>query len=151
MVTSIDEEIKQSNFKSERQRALINVIYTHNHIVNKMNDFFKGIDITRQQYNVLRILRGQHPKPASVNLIKERLLDKMSDVSRMVKRLENKGLVTRQKSEKDKRSSHIKISKSGLDLLSETDSDMNDFEDIFNNLTDRETSSLNYLLDKLRE
>jgi len=151
VVSSIDEEIKQSNFKSERQKALINVMYTHNHIVNKMNDFFKDIDITRQQYNVLRILRGQYPKPASVNLIKERLLDKMSDVSRMVQRLENKGLITRHKSAKDRRSSNIKISESGLDLLSSTDEEMNNFEEIFKNLTDRETANLNSLLDKLRE
>ena len=79
----LEDEIQQKTFKSEQQKAVINLLYTSGFLANLFNDKAKGYDITRQQYNVLRILRGQHPKSASINLIKDRMLDKMSDASRI--------------------------------------------------------------------
>ena len=147
----IAEEIKQSKFISERQKGLLNLIYTYNSLINEMNAYFKKHDITRQQYNVLRILRGQYPKPASVNLLKERMLDKMSDTSRIVKRLEKKKLVSRQESDTDRRAVEITISKAGLKLLEDTDNTVNGFEHLLDNLSDKEAAQLNSLLDKIRE
>ncbi len=145
------EEIKQTKFISERQKGLLNLIYTYNSMINEMNAYFKSHDITRQQYNVLRILRGQYPKPASVNLLKERMLDKMSDTSRIVKRLEKKKLVSRQECDSDRRAVEITITKAGLKLLEDTDNTVNGFEHLLDNLSDKEAVQLNNLLDKIRE
>ena len=148
---SLDEDIKQKTFESEHQKALINLLYTYNHVIGEMNVFFKSHDITRQQYNVLRILRGQHPKPSSINLIKERMLDKMSDASRIVKRLLDKGLITRNICFDDRRSVEITISDDGLELLEKTDKEVKDFAHLINNLSSDEAKQLNTLLDKLRQ
>ncbi|MEM9298066.1 MAG: MarR family transcriptional regulator [Bacteroidota bacterium] len=148
---SLAEDIKQKKFESEYQKALINLLYTYNHVVSKMNIFFKSHGITRQQYNVLRILRGQHPKPASINLIKDRMLDKMSDASRIVKRLLDKDLIVRKVSFDDRRSVEITISQNGLKLLEDTDNEVKNFIYLTNNLSDTEAKQLNVLLDKLRE
>jgi DNA-binding MarR family transcriptional regulator len=144
------EEIQQSKFTSERQKGLLNLIYTYNSLITEMNAYFKAHDITRQQYNVLRILRGQYPRPASINLLKERMLDKMSDTSRIVKRLELKKLVKRTESDLDRRAVEVSITKKGLALLEETDNTVNGFEHLLDNLSETETYQLNFLLDKLR-
>lgn len=147
---SISDDIKQKTFEDEHQKALINLLYTYNHVIGEMNIFFKSLDITRQQYNVLRILRGQHPKPASVNLIKERMLDKMSDASRIVKRLFEKDLITRKISLDDRRAVEITISEKGLKMLEDTDQQVNDFRHLIKKLSNSEAKELNFLLDKLR-
>ncbi|ELR68481.1 Transcriptional regulator, MarR family [Fulvivirga imtechensis AK7] len=146
----ISEDIKQKQFQSEHHKALINLIYTHNHVINEMNIFFKSIDITRQQYNVLRILRGQYPNSCSINLIKERMLDKMSDASRIVQRLSVKGLVDRENSDHDRRAVEVTISKNGLNLLTNTDEKVRDFSHLLENLDHNEAKLLNTLLDKIR-
>lgn len=145
------EDIQQREFKSEHQKTILNIIYTYNHIIYEMNVVFREMDITRQQYNVLRILRGQYPNPASISLIKERMLDKMSDASRIVQRLSKKGLITREISEDDRRSVEVIISRKGLDLLSETDEKVHGFDHLVDNLDVDEARQLNELLDKLRE
>src|SRR5687767_13937598 len=106
---SLANDIQQRTFRTEYQKAIINILYTENYMVGKMTEVFKAFDITRQQYNVLRILRGQYPDPASINLIKDRMLDKMSDSSRIVERLRTKGLVHRAGGKNDKRSAEITI------------------------------------------
>ena len=146
----INEEINQRQFRTSKQKALINLMYTHNFLVNHMNLVFKGFDITRQQYNVLRILRGSHPEPVTINLIKERMLDKMSDASRIVDRLKAKGLVIRAKSNSDRRAAHVNISEKGLSFLERTDAAVLQFDDLLANLSDQEVSTLNELLDKIR-
>ncbi len=144
------EDIKQSKFIDERQKGLLNLIYTYNTVINEMNAYFKEHDITRQQYNVLRILRGQYPKPASINLLKDRMLDKMSDTSRIVKRLEKKKLVKREESDEDRRAVEITITKSGLKLLEDTDNTVSGFSHLLDNLSEKEAVQLNTLLDKIR-
>lgn len=147
---SIELEIKQSQFRNDRQRALINIIYTHNYLINQLNVVFKKHKITRQQYNVLRIIRGAHPEPVTINDIKERMLDKMSDASRIVDRLKAKELIVRTQSEYDRRSVEVRISKEGLRFLEITDPEVEQFDLLFKNLEYKEVETLNHLLDKIR-
>jgi len=148
---SLENDLKQRSFVNEYQKAFVNILFTQSHLINEVNQFFKDNDITRQQYNVLRILRGQHPKPASINLIKERMLDKMSDASRIVERLRTKGLLSRELNQSDRRSVCLRISKKGLDLLNSMEVGVSKFDDLLKNLNPKEVKTLNTLLDKIRE
>lgn len=148
---SLEKDLKQAHFNNDYHKALVNIFYTNNYLVARINQFFKDHQITRQQYNVLRILRGQHPKPATINLIKERMLDKMSDASRIVDRLQKKQLITRSVNPKDKRSVSLKISRKGLDLLSKTDKEVQEFDNFVKSLNKSEIKQLNQLLDKIRQ
>jgi DNA-binding MarR family transcriptional regulator len=136
--------------RNDQQRALVNIFHTYYYIVNLMNDTFKKYDITRQQYNVLNILKEQQPKAASVNLIKARMLDKMSDVSRIVERLRLKGLVVRQSALKDKRAVDVTITTKGIEFLTTIDPEITRLSDSVSNLTAEETVALNNMLDKIR-
>jgi len=147
----LEDEIKQKNFKNEYEKGIINLIYTYNWMDTRMKAFFKVYDITPQQFNILRILRGQHPRPCTVNLLKDRMLDKMSDASRIVERLRIKKLLVRNVSSTDRRSVDIMISQAGLDLLGKLDVDIDlVHKELFANLTKEEAFQLNALLDKLR-
>ena len=150
-MSSINEDIVQEEFRGPYEKGLINIMYTYHYLVNHLNRFFKSHDITRQQYNVLRILRGQYPNPANVNLIKERMIDKMSDASRILDRLEGKGLIQRSPSEIDKRAVDVLISEKGLNLLEKTDNVSSGFGDYLSNLNEEEIIQLNTLLDKIRD
>ena len=146
----IEDEIVQEKFLNENHKTLVNLIYTHSYLINKMDSFFKKQGITRQQFNVLRILRGQHPKSANLGLIKERMLDKMSDASRIVERLRLKRLVTRRQSRSDRREVEIMISSKGLQLLEITDFEIQQIYKLFDRLSQDELKQLNRLLDKFR-
>jgi len=147
---TIGEEIVQSSFSSEYQKLMVNLIYTNNFLSDKFSCELKEFDITRQQYNVLRILRGQYPKPASMNLIKERMLDKMSDTSRIVERLRLKNLIERAQNNHDRRGVEVRITEEGLQLLKQTEPIVAKSEEPLQNLTVEEAAQMNYLLDKLR-
>jgi DNA-binding MarR family transcriptional regulator len=147
----LEDEIRQPKFKSNRQKSVINLIYSSGYLINYLNDKAKAFDITRQQYNVLRILKGQLPKSASINLIKERMLDKMSDASRIVERLRVKQLVERTTSASDKRAVDITITPKGLKLLEDMEPAIGRVDDLFQNFTDQELETFNSLLDKMRE
>lgn len=147
---SLSQDIKQKEFRNEYQKAILNILYTHNFLVGHMAEAFKNFDITRQQFNVLRILRGQYPKPATVNLIKDRMLDKMSDTSRIVERLRLKGLISRADSKNDKRAVEITITETGLELLDKMEGPVADLEKLLHNLSEDETRQLNTLLDRMR-
>lgn len=146
----ISEDIKQSHFKSEFNKAIINIIYTNSWLSQSQVGFFKQFDITTPQFNLLRILRGQHPNPATVNLLIERMLDKSSNASRIVDKLESKGLVDRKQCSKDRRAVDVLITKKGLDILAEIDEQMEVWEKAIKNLSDEECATLNSLLDKMR-
>ncbi|MCC9139060.1 MarR family winged helix-turn-helix transcriptional regulator, partial [Pontibacter silvestris] len=105
----MEEEIKQSTFKSEYQKAYINMVYTSNWLQQVQAAQFKPYGLTLPQYNILRILRGQHPKPATVSLLIERMLDKTSNASRIVDKLEAKALVTRKQCADDRRTVDVLI------------------------------------------
>jgi DNA-binding MarR family transcriptional regulator len=146
----LEDEIQQKKFKNETQKLAINLTYTHNWLNTHYNLFFKKSDITIQQFNVLRILRGQYPNPCSIKLIKERMLDRMSDASRIVDKLKSKGLLNRKECPMDRRSVDIIITEEGLELLKTMDSMDENFKDVFGALTEEEIITMNRLLDKLR-
>ena len=123
----IEKDIQQTYFRNEFQKMSINIIYTANWLNEKMGQILATEDITQQQYNILRILRGSEC-PLSTLKIRERMLDKMSDTSRIVDRLIVKGLVEKTACQKDKRLVDITISKKGLQLLEKLDS-LNDHID----------------------
>jgi len=145
----IEDEIQQSKFKSAQQKAIINLIYTTNRFQAKHQDFLKPFDITIQQFNILRILRGQHPKSISGTEIKSRMLDRNSDVSRLLDRLTAKQLITKKVSADDKRAADILITEEGLKLLATLDNQEVDI-DSFLELTEEEAIQLSNLLDKSR-
>ena len=147
---SLEKDIRQREFRNEYHKALLNIIYTNNHIVSSLAEVFKAYGLTRQQYNVLRILKGQLPNSASINLIKERMLDKMSDTSRMVERLRIKGLIARKGNEKDKRAVEVTITDAGLKLLDKMEPQVSEADSVLSNLTGEEATQLNNLLDKIR-
>jgi DNA-binding MarR family transcriptional regulator len=128
---------------------MINLLFTYHWAVSKMKSDFKPYDITMQQFNILRILRGQMPNPSTINLLKERMLDKMCDASRMVDRLLQKGFIERCVNKNDRRAVDIKISTEGLAILAKFD-EITDPNKLFSKLTDTEAKMLNQLLDKVR-
>jgi len=146
---SIEDAIQQREFHSEHHKALLNIMFTHNHLIGKINELLKGFDVTRQQFNVLRIIRGQQPDAAGINLIKERMIDKMSDASRIVERLRLKDLVSRTASQTDKRAAQIRLTAKGEELLREMDSPITDFGNKLLALTEAEAKTLNSILDKI--
>jgi len=147
----LKEEIKQEKaFLSERHKALVNIIYTEGWLRNRMGETLKPFDLTSQQYNVLRILRGSSPKALSTSCIRGRMLDKMSDASRIVDRLHKKGLLERQVRATDKRLVDVHISEEGLKLLAQIDAPINDMGQLFSPITEEEACTLNQILDKLR-
>ena len=146
----IDEEIRSTNFEDNYHKAVINISYTYGWLNNIMRCQFEKHQLTTQQFNVLRILRGQYPSPATVNLIKERMIDKMSDASRIVDRLVQKGLVSRCTNKRDRRAVDIRITDLGLDILSKMDVEFKTRDILKNNLSDEEAAQLSVLLDKLR-
>ncbi len=146
----IEEEIKQKKFRSEHHKMLINLMFTTNSIGAAQNKVFKPYGLSSQQYNILRILRGQHPKPAPLNLIQERMLDKNSNASRLVDKLILKKLVERKECLHDKRQVDIVITETGLELLKQLDGIIEKNEEFLTVLTDKEAKEMNRLLDKLR-
>ena len=146
----LEEEIKQKEFSNEFQKLAVNIIYTNGWLSNLHSKTFSKFDITATQYNILRILRGQHPKPASVNLLKERMLDNKCDASRLVERLRVKGLVEREISKDDRRRADVLISDAGLNLLKNIDEVAHEFNAAFKHINKEEAETLNTLLDKMR-
>ena len=146
----IEEAIKQSSFRSEGHKLNINLIYTYSWMINQQKSFYEDSGLTMQQYNVLRILRGNHPNPYSTHMIRDRMLDKMSDVSRIVDRLCKKGLVESSQCRTDKRLVDVFITDEGLKLLKGMDKKVEEMEGMFDNLSQDEQETMNSLLDKMR-
>ena len=146
----IEKEIFSNKFENNHQKAIVNLIYTYGWITNLLKQQLNKYKITLQQYNILRILRGQHPNPATINMLKERMLDKMSDASRIVDRLEQKELVNRFINTKDRRAVDILITKKGLDLLLKLDVEMSSKNFLDENINSTEDGILSDLLDKMR-
>ncbi|WP_250630801.1 MarR family winged helix-turn-helix transcriptional regulator [Rhodoflexus caldus] len=148
-MASIEEEI-QSRFQNDRHKASVNLIYTANWATSELDSFLKKHALTSQQYNMLRILRGAYPEPVSLKYIRVRMLDKMSDVSRMVEKLATRGYIDRWRSDDDRRIVNILINEQGLALLKAADHDVKRMEARFGALTPEELVLFNTLLDKLR-
>lgn len=146
---SIEEDILQSKFRNEYQKAVVNFIYTSNWLNEKMKFFFDKEKITAQQFNILRILRGAG-RPISTLQIRQRMLDKMSDTSRIVDRLVLKGLVKKNTCANDKRLVDVLITDKGKKLLEKIDQYEMDMDAILDALSQAEVKTLNTLLDKIR-
>lgn len=147
---TIEQAIQQKiPFSNEWQRAMVNLIYTANWVNDQLKLNLKQFDITPQQYNVMRILRGAG-KPISTSDIRDRLLDKMSDASRMVDRLCQKGWVVRTTCPNDKRLVDVKLTDEGTLLLLDIDNQLKNIETPLIKLSSEEANTLNILLDKAR-
>jgi DNA-binding MarR family transcriptional regulator len=147
---SLEKDIHQSNFRSEHQKLRVNLIFTYNWVMEGARKFYDQADLTPQQYNILRILRGA-VKPLSTLQIRQRMLDKMSDTSRIVDRLIKKDLVKKVVCETDRRLVDVTITDKGKHLLSSLDETMTEMDEQLNGLTIEESKTLNDLLDKLRK
>jgi len=145
----IEKEIQQSNFRNEFQKMGINLIYTANWLNEQVGKMLAKEDITQQQYNILRILRGAD-SPLSTLQIRARMLDKMSDTSRIVDRLLIKGLVDKAACQKDKRLVDITLSKKGRILVDSLDQFNEKIDQLLSGLNEQEAILMNQLLDKLR-
>ncbi len=149
-MSTIEQEIKQTKFKSFQQKAMLNIIYTSNWLEKKHRIFFKQYKITNQQFNILRILKGQFPSKISGTEIKLRMLDQNSDVSRLLDRMILKELILKSQCPNDKRSDDVIISDKGLKLLQKIDKDLDTMEGSNMQLTNDEACQLSLLLDKFR-
>lgn len=145
----IEDEIKQQKFKTPHQKAVINLIYTTSWMQGKQKEIFKTFNITVQQFNILRILRGQHPNSTSATEIKSRMLDKNSDVSRLLDRLLAKNVITKRVSPNDKRAADVNLTDEGLELLKAIDKKQHQIDNVLL-LSEEEALMLSDLLDKCR-
>lgn len=146
----LEQEIKQNKFRNERQKALVNILFTYGFLSDKIRDILIPFGLTMQQFNILRILRGSHPVPLSTSDIKMRMLDKSSDTSRIVDRLVAKKLVKKTTCPTDKRLVDVMISNIGLEMLEKIDICEEKMDELTFNLTDDEVLLLSSLLNKLR-
>jgi DNA-binding MarR family transcriptional regulator len=147
-MATIEELIKQHKFDDEKHKSVISILYIANLITSHYDSVLKEHSITCQQYNVLRILRGQKSQSASVSSIKERLLDKSSDASRIVERLRKLELVDRVVNKKDRRSVDVLLTKKGLNVLKDVDEEWFKMEKPTNFINEKEAATINKLLQK---
>ncbi|RYG53009.1 MAG: MarR family transcriptional regulator [Chitinophagaceae bacterium] len=145
----IDQDI-QTKFRNEYQKAAVNIIYTYNWMSERTKEIFASADITPQQFNILRILRGSLPNPLSTLQIRERMLDKMSDTSRIVDRLIAKGLVKKGTCKTDRRLVDVIITDKGKKVLEKLDARQDEMDNIIGSLSKKEALTLSELLDKVR-
>lgn len=147
---SLEDELK-GRFRNDYHKGMINLTYTTKQLGYEFFQSLKKHGLAEQQYNVLRILRGfRSQAPLSIGFIKERMLDKDSDVSRIVDRLFEKGLLTRKENPEDRRQKAVEITASGLALLDSMFECEKTVDKLLTNLSDEEISELNRLLDKIR-
>lgn len=146
----IEDEIHQKQFRSEHQKATVNLIYTYGWLTTRIREILSRYDITLQQFNVLRILRGQHPGSISTSVIRDRMLDRNSDASRIVDRLHRQELVDKQPCPSDRRLVDVRISEKGMQILESIDKNQNELDNLVGNLEANEVKEFNRLLDKIR-
>jgi DNA-binding MarR family transcriptional regulator len=145
----IEQDIQQPNFRNEFQKMGINLLYTANWLNEQIGKMLSEEGVTQQQYNILRILRGS-TTPLSTLKIRERMLDKMSDTSRIVDRLIAKELVVKNTCEKDKRLVDITLSPKGLDLVDQLDQYNERIDALLKGINESEAQMMNQILDKIR-
>jgi MarR family transcriptional regulator, 2-MHQ and catechol-resistance regulon repressor len=148
---SIENDIQQAKFRNPQQKAAINLIYTLSWMRDKTKTIFEAEDITAQQFNILRILRGSFPQPLSTLQIRERMLEKMSDTSRIVDRLITKGLVKKLTCKNDRRLVDVIIADKGKKLLERLDLRQDEIDGVLRNLSEKDANILSDLLDKIRD
>ena len=146
----IEAEIQQTKFRNPYHKVAINLLFTAGWLEDHNKEYFNSFGITPQQFNILRILRGQYPGKISVTEIKSRMLDKNSDVSRLLSRLISKKFIVKSQCPNDKRAADILVTELGLDVLTKIDSKMDQIDVRLLKLTRTEADQLNFLLDKSR-
>ncbi|WP_175444645.1 MarR family winged helix-turn-helix transcriptional regulator [Algoriphagus faecimaris] len=146
----LEEAIKQKEFKDPYNKLVVNLLYTHSYLVTAQNSLFKPYDISPEQYNVLRILRGQQGEPLTISSIQERMLNKMSNASRLVEKLKGKELVQRVECPTDRRQVDVSITSKGMELLETLEKQVSEFNHKVIHLDENEVIRLNELLDQLR-
>lgn len=151
MTKKIEDVLQSNKFRNEYHKAALNLMVAAQWVSNNGAEIFKKYQLTPQQYNVLRILRGRHPEPCTLLSVRERMIDKMSDVSRIVERLRLAGYVERSSCNEDRRAVDLKISEKGLQLLETMQVEEDKMDSVMKNLTVEEAKQLNELLDKLRD
>ncbi|MFO7744650.1 MAG: MarR family transcriptional regulator [Psychroflexus sp.] len=147
----IEKELKISKQLPESKRALLNLLFTENWITDEITTTLKPFDITTQQFNVLRILKGMKGRPSSLQTIQERMINKMSNTTRLVDKLIKKNFVQREQCESNRRKVDITITKEGIEALEEINKVVDESESkLTESLTQDELKQLNHLLNKLR-
>lgn len=147
----IEEAIQQKKFRNERHKAHINILYTAAWLSQQSGQVLKPYNISWQQFNVLRILRGMNPEPATIKLLTERMIDKMSNASRLVEKLKQKGLVDRLSCSEDRRRVDILITDAGLELLEKASTALEtELANLMAAIEETDAAELNRILDQLR-
>lgn len=147
----LEEAIKQKAFKNEHQKMLINLLFTSNWLRAAQNVALKEYEISIQQFNILRILKGQFPKPAGINVLTERMLDRNSNASRLVDKLVNKELVDRKVCPSDRRKVEVLITKKGTALLDAATKCIEGMNAEMQVISASEAKKVNATLDKIRQ
>ena len=147
----LEKEIHQVRpFRNDYHKATVNLIYSGKWVLQFVTDFLKPYKLTLQQYNILRILRGKYPEAITVTFIRDRMLDRMSDASRLVEHLRKKELVIRTTAGSDRRRMDVVITEKGLALLEEIEKENDQMDKRLATLDEQEVVQLNFLLDKFR-
>lgn len=150
-IMRIEEEIKQGRqFESQYEKLVVNLMYTSSWVIDEQMKVFKPYGLTSPQYNVLRILRGQYPEVCTVNMIIDRMIDRMSNASRIVDRLELKNLVERTVCKTDRRAKDVLITEKGLALLEEVDVALENWLKKLQHISEEDVNDMNTCLDRLR-
>lgn len=144
------KDVHKRKYQDEHHRLRINLMDTYGWVKSKVKNYLDGYELTQQQFNVLRILRGNHPEPLTTRVITERMIDRNADTSRVVDRLVTKGLTRKVPCYKDKRLVHVHITDEGLTLLSKMDEKRDQLDNITNRLSEDQVKTLNQLLDELK-
>ncbi|GAB3826306.1 MarR family winged helix-turn-helix transcriptional regulator [Pontibacter rugosus] len=146
----IEDEIHQKEFKNDYRRLMANLLFTNNWLNQQMTPFFKELGLTLQQHNVLAILRGQHPEPVCFGDIQNRMVDRNSNVTRLIDKLIEKSYVTRDICQSNRRMIEVRITEKGVEKLQEVDTRFPELFARFENLSPDEAVMASNLLDKLR-
>ncbi len=147
----IEDEIKQKTFPNEFLKANVNLFFTNAWMQLKILQELKPFNISPQQFNVLRILRGCHPKPASIKELTDRMLDKSSNASRLVDKLLSKGFVSKSTCQSDTRRTEVFITEEGLEMLETASGKVESkIDEVYSTLSEKEAQQLSHLFDKLR-
>lgn len=147
----IEKEISYHQFRSEYEKIIVNIYFTNNWLFEKYGQTLSKYNLTAQQYNVLKILHSAYPKTVTNSHIKERMLDRSSDITRIVERLLAKNFIARRRDQSNRRKVLIKLNVVGYHLMEKMNKEVQVFENLVKHLTPKEAIELNKLLDKVRK
>jgi len=147
----LEDELQTNKFANEGQKAIINILFTSHWLRTRINGYLKPFDLTHEQYNVMRILKGKHPENMCVKDIGARLIEKNSNVPRILDRLERKRLIKRQQSKEDRRETITGLTENGLKLLEETNKSINENMNAMLKIDSKTAGNLNAILETIRK